>query len=155
MPVKPQSKLTHSPRYMTQQTGEYRYVLSGSARRDRRVLRVSSLQGYEVHAFAPLLLHLGDIRFAGRNSGMHKPRHTKSARKAFKNVCGPIESSTMSLSNSNFRRLRCSLYQSYDTSNLEKSSRIFGPGFPHISVDSCTEVRFSHMKLIENSTCLT
>ena len=52
---------------------------SGSAVRGNvLVLRVGSLQGYEVHAFTTLLRHLGKYRLGARNSGLHKLRDAKS-----------------------------------------------------------------------------
>ena len=62
-------------------------MLSGSAVRGNvHVLRVGSLQGYEVHAFATLLRHLAKYRIAAGNSRLHKPVRTKSFQRFFQNI---------------------------------------------------------------------
>ena len=62
---------------------------SGSAVRGNvHVLRVGSLQGYEVHAFATLLRHLANFRIGGANFRLHKTRSTKCGQMFFqKKLC--------------------------------------------------------------------
>ena len=72
---------------------------SGSAVRGNvHVLRVGSLQGYEVHAFATLLRHLAKYRLAGRNSRLHKPVRTKSVQRFFQKLLCSNERFNVSLS---------------------------------------------------------
>ena len=57
---------------------------NGSAVRGNvHVLRVGSLQGYEVHAFATLLRHLANYRLAARNFRLHKSPNAKSFQTFF------------------------------------------------------------------------
>ena len=72
---------------------------SGSAVRGNvHVLRVGSLQGYEVHAFATLLRHLANFEIAAGNSRLHKSRDAKSFQRFFQKLLCSNESSNVCLS---------------------------------------------------------
>ena len=62
---------------------------SGSAVRGNvHVLRVGSLQGYEVHAFATLLRHLANFGIGGQKFRLHKSRDAKLFHRFFqKRLC--------------------------------------------------------------------
>ena len=62
------------------------------------VLRVGSLQGYEVHAFATLLRHLAQSRLAGQKSRLHKPVRTKCFQSFFQKLLCSNERFNVSLS---------------------------------------------------------
>ena len=80
---------------------------SGSAVRGNvRVLRVGSLQGYEVHAFATLLRHLANFRIGGQKFRLHKPVRTKSFQRFFQKIVCSNERFNLCLSIVQFSQMK-------------------------------------------------
>ena len=81
---------------------DYRVEANAGLNRVRRatwervhVLRVGSLWDTKYCTFAPLLPRLANIRFGPRNSGLHKPRRTKTICRFFQTFPRPNGSSTL------------------------------------------------------------
>ena len=78
----------------------------GAIRGNVHVLRVGSLQGYEVHAFATLLRHLAKYRLAAGNSRLHKNRYAKSVQRFFQKVLCSNERFNVCLSIGRFSQMK-------------------------------------------------